>query len=147
MEKKLMTDIALFICNGHTIKEAVSYFHLSRRTVYNYLQLLRTPGPYYDGDIAKQLNEALRKNSLEGKKLGGQKGHKQYIISEEDAIKYALMIMENDLTYRDLEAITGLGDTTIYNAIKRIQNKDVLEKLKKHYAEKRKHREEEQWKR
>lgn len=137
MDKEYLISIAKYIIEGHTIEEATIYFRKSRTSINNYLRLLRTDPVYYDHDIINQLNASLERNSSIGKQTGGKKSHKKYIISEEEAINYANMIMTDNLTYRDLEEITGISYATIYQAIRRIRDREVLEKLKAYYEQRK----------
>ncbi len=122
----LIRNVARYIIEGHTINEAAQNFGISRRSVIKYLKLIRDENSlYYDRLLSEKVNLVLAKNYLEGKKVGGKTGHKKLTITDEEAIILKEKKERENLTYRDLQSITGINYTTIYNAINRIQDEEI----------------------
>lgn len=114
-------EIINYIINDHTIMEAVEHFSISRTTIMKNLKKFRE-SPTSNALLKEKLNLALLKNSLKGQKHGGEVGRKTLVLSDEEAeVLKERKEMEN-LSYRDLENITGIPYSTIRKAILRLDN-------------------------
>lgn len=112
-----------FICEGHTINEACSYFGCSRSFIMKELKKIRTPNTAeYNEILAEKINLALARNSLAGRKNGGSISKKNQVISDEEALTLRTLKESQGLSYRDLEQITGISYSTIRLAIDRTKS-------------------------
>lgn len=146
MDGRLIRQVVLYIIDNHTIDETVEHFKLSRGTIIKYANLVRTKGPYFNYELANQLEEAMKKNSEAGRKKGGQNGHIAYVITNELALIYAKEILEKKATLREIAEKNNLNVATLYNSLMRIEDKEVLKSLKDYYSSMASQREE-SWKR
>lgn len=114
-------EIINYIINGHTIMEAVEHFNVSRTYIMKGLRKFKED-PSSNLILKEKLMLALLRNSLRGQKHGGTVGRKTFILSDEEALNLKKRKEEENLSYRDLENMTGIPYSTIRNAILRLDN-------------------------
>lgn len=110
-----------YIIDNHTIMEASAYFGCSRKTIMNRLRDFRND-PSSNMILKEKLELALMRNSLRGQKNGGKVGRKTVIISDEEALQLKEKKENENLSYRDLESLTGISYSTIRYAIERVSS-------------------------
>lgn len=115
-------DLVNYIIDDHTIMEAVVHFGYSRTYIIKRLKEFRNNPTNII--LKEKLELALIRNSIRGRKNGGAKGKKEYVINDEDALKLKKIKERDSLTYRELEELTGISYSNIFNAIERVSALD-----------------------
>ncbi len=124
----LITDYELinYLLDNHTIGEATIFFNCSRSYIMKRLKTFRE-NPDSNEILKEKLRLALLKNSLRGQKNGGRSGRKEQVITDTEAMQLKIKKEEENLSYRDLEQITGISYSTIRNAILRVSAEETEE--------------------
>ncbi len=123
-----MTDNELinYLIDDHTIMDAALFFNCSRTTIMKRLRNFRKD-PENSEILKEKLHLALLKNSLQGQKKGGSNGKKTFVLSDAEASKLKARKEAENLSYRDLERITGISYSSVRNAILRISQEETEE--------------------
>ncbi len=118
-------EVASYIIDYHTIKEASEHFHKSPRTIKLYLAKVRDANDAnYDKILAEKLQLAQLKIQLMGVKKGGQVGRKTTTLTEEEKREYAKLYLSG-LTYEKLANISGIPKSTLQENIRSIDDTEL----------------------
>ena len=118
-------EVALYIIDNHTIKEAADYFHKSVSSIKKYLAVVRNQNdPNYDASLAEKLKLAQAKIVLDGVKKGGMIGKRSSNLTEEEKREYAKMWM-GGLTLEELAGKTGIPKSTLQENIRSIKDQEL----------------------
>ena len=128
--KKIYESAQYIIKNNASIPEASAALGYSVRSIQQYIndddKLKRlAPEVYYT------VRSILVEKEREGRIKGGKNGKRGSSISEEMAIKIALDMISNNLTYEMASEKYGIPSSTIYENLKRIHDKNIATQLEK----------------
>ena len=141
LEEKIEWAIKYLDSTNLSMSDIASMFGVSKKTVQNAMKELESLGKKYsdDGDekylpiyeLSQLVQAKKTHNLIAGAKLGGHNGKpasngknnggRKLTISEENIKKYATMMANGELSFRELEHITGVPKSTLYDNKERMQ--------------------------
>ena len=127
-------EVAEYIINMHTIREAAKHFGKSESSIKKYLSVVRdNTKEGYDAILHQKLDLAQQKIMLLGVKKGGMVGKRKSTINEDTAKMLGEDYIKNGLSLRELEAKSGIPKSTLHENIHKIEDPDFQEELN-HYT-------------
>ncbi len=122
-------EVALYIIDNHTIKEAADNFHKSISIIKKYLAEVRNENnPQYDAILAEKLALAQKKIILAGTKKGGALGKRKSKMTEEEKRSYAMMWLSG-LTLEELSLKTNIPTSTLQENIRSIKDDELQNQI------------------
>lgn len=129
MDKDFIIQVAEFIADNHSIKEAMDYFGKSESSIKKYLAKFRDEnGEYFEPRLAEKLKLSQQKIILEGQKLGGSIGKRGKTYEEFTARMYAEAYLSG-LTLEQLEELSEIPKSTLHDMIRGIDDPVLQEKI------------------
>lgn len=131
-KENILKEANYFLTNDVTLKEASSNLGISKRTLQLHIKKLEKIEP----STYVLVKEKIGKNIKEGNIKGGTIGKRSPSTTEIDTLEMFNFMVENDLTYEEMENYLGLPKSTIYEALSRIDDLDkqnILQELAKNH--------------
>lgn len=126
-ERIKVMNVVNFIADGHSLEEASVEFDISTRTINRMLDEVRKEdGLYYNEILAQKITLVLQKFLLEARSKAGKMSHRDFVLSDEDALKILDMILYEGKTLRSIAGLYGCSHTSVANAIKRIGKAELV---------------------
>lgn len=129
-KENILKEANYFLTNDVTLKEASSNLGISKRTLQLHIKKLEKiePATYV------LVKDKIEKNIKKGNIKGGTIGKRGPSTTEIDTLEMFNFMVENDLTYEEMENYLGMPKSTIYEALSRIDDLDkqnILQELAK----------------
>lgn len=124
-----------YLENDVTMAKAAEHFNMSKKTFQNHMKSLET----IDLDLYNKVQEKKNNNLTTGAKKGGSiSKHGKYSVphfrssslNEAEVLALARYMVENKLTYRELEEETGIPKSTLQDNFSKERLGDYYKKVK-----------------
>lgn len=133
-DAKIISEVALFIIEGHTIGETSRKFGLSERTIQNYIkELNKKDSSFYNEKLYKAVRFSQNKMISEKVRTGGKIGKRGPTNSEFDMEEIAKVMIEERISLNVASKFFSVPASTIYDGLKRIDDEEIQFELRQLY--------------